>query len=249
MFKTKSLAGIFVVMALLFTQVGTVFAAPAAQEGTTTTISGAITNIEVQTNESGETVVVVTLEGYQAITLTAQQAADNGLYDLDTGELLVQVGDTVDLVVDPTVVVPEEEVPVHPIVDILASFFEVDPVTVNQYHLDGFGFGVIAQALWMSTDADGNTNTELATDILAVKQDKDFDLFFTNHPEYLEQFGDDLPTNWGQFKKGLLDKKNNLGMIVSGHAENEDSGALQEHGRGRGNGNGHGNGNGNGNRP
>jgi hypothetical protein len=31
--------------------------------------------------------------------------------------------------------------------------------------------------------------------------------------------GDEMPTNWGQFKKVLREKKNNLGTIVSGQAD------------------------------
>ena len=249
MYKTKLLTGILLVVAVLFAQVGTVFAAPAAQEGTTTTVGGTITNIETQVNENGETIVLVTLEGYQTISLSEQEAADNGLYDPTTGQLLAQVGDSVELVVDPAVVVPDEgesEEPVHPIAALLASFFGEDASVINGYHEDGFGFGVIAQALWMAQGLEENNSDLTAGLILEAKRDKDFSAFVL--PDGT------TPTNWGQFKKAALGKdKKNLGIIVSGHAENEDGttdvDTLQEHGNGKDKnkdkGNGHGNGNGN----
>ena len=36
------------------------------------------------------------------------------------------------------------------------------------------------------------------------------------------------PTNWGQFKKALSEKKNNLGSVVSGHADNGDTTMEQQ---------------------
>jgi hypothetical protein len=32
-------------------------------------------------------------------------------------------------------------------------------------------------------------------------------------------YGEEMPANWGQFKKVLKEKKQNLGVIVSGQAE------------------------------
>jgi hypothetical protein len=46
-----------------------------------------------------------------------------------------------------------------------------------------------------------------------------------------------VPTNWGQFKKALLDKKNSLGVIVSGQADPDNSDdplvTQQQHGNGK----------------
>ncbi len=44
-----------------------------------------------------------------------------------------------------------------------------------------------------------------------------------------------VPTNWGQFKKALLDKQNNLGVIVSGQADplNSSTDVTQQHGNGK----------------
>ena len=59
--------------------------------------------------------------------------------------------------------------------------------------------------------------------MLQAKSDKNYDTFFESHPEYKDEFGDNLPTNWGQFKKVLKEKKNNLGVIVSGQEDPDNS--------------------------
>ncbi|HLO30350.1 MAG TPA: hypothetical protein VK249_14495 [Anaerolineales bacterium] len=271
MLNTKLLASIVLVITVMFAQVGNVAAAPQTQDGTTT-ISGNITNIEVQTDANGETIVVVTVEGYQPITLTAQEAADNNLYDLNTQQLLAQPGDAVEgLVVDTTAVVPAEPPQVHPISWLLADFFSNgDPAVANQLAIaiDGFhngdfqvgesesdtqvfGFGVIAQALWMSSNLGGGTaNTDLAGEILIAKKTGDYSQI--QLPDGFTWPNDTAPTNWGQFKKALKalnteNDKQNLGVIVSGHGNSDSQDPLaqqdQEHGKGKvkhkGNGKGH----------
>jgi hypothetical protein len=254
MFKQKVLVGLLLVVAVLFAQVGIVFAAPAAQESTTTTISGNITHIETQQDADGNTVIVVTVEGYQPITLTEQEAADAGLYDMNTHQLLVQDGDAVSLTVDSSKAVPDQsEEPVNPVAAILSSFFGADASVVNQYHEDGYGFGVIAQAMWISQNVNGDAS--LAGLILQAKKTGNYSDIMLSDGTPLTLPDGSVPTNWGQFKKALLEKKNNLGMIVSGHAQPLDGttdvntlqGPGNGKGHGKGNGNGHGNGNGNGN--
>ena len=251
MSKTKVLSGIILIVAVLFAQVGVAFAAPASQTGTTTTLTGNITSIATQQDANGNTIIVVTLDGYQPITLTEQEAADNGLYDLNTQQLLAQVGDSVQLTVDSTKVIPTgttPEEPVNPVAGILAAFFGVDASTINQYHEDGFGFGVIAQALWMAQGLNGDVST--AGLILEAKQTGDYSAFVLPDGS--------TPTNWGQFKKAALGKeKKNLGIIVSGKAENSDYSTSVDTLQNRDNGKnknkvkgpGNGNGNGNGNKP
>ena len=82
-------------------------------------------------------------------------ATGEPVLDPDTGEPVVddsQFGQPVEI--DPIVVIPDEtpaeEEPVHPIAALLASFFGEDGSVVEGFHDDGFGFGVIAQAMWMS---------------------------------------------------------------------------------------------------
>lgn len=270
MFKIKTVTGIALVLAVLFMQVGTVFAAPAAQD---TTLSGTIVSVEPSTPDAnGDPTYLVTVQdelgATQTVRISYDTAVSLGLFVLDpntnepaldpnTGEPMLdpdKVGTDVELGTDDILTDEEEDQDVHPISQFLADFFKVDAGDIDQLHEDGFGFGLIAQALWIARDDDENTDVELAGDILEAKQSKDYETFFENHPEYAEEFGDNLPTNWGQFKKVLKDKHENLGNVVSGHADDETT--QQEHGKGKdknkdknnNNGNGHNN-NGNGHGP
>jgi len=254
MFKTKILASILLIAAFLFAQVGVVAAAPPAQD--VTPITGTIQSITTETDANGTTTVLVTLVDAngveQTVRLSVDTSATLGLVQVDTETGLpvldpttglpvvddTKVGQTVD--VDPTTVIPDEpteEEPVHPISALLASFFGVDGSVVDGYHQDGFGFGVIAQALWMAQNLDGDPAT--AGLILEAKKTGDYSAFTLPDGS--------TPTNWGQFKKAASDKKNNLGVIVSGKAENDttDPAAIQqEHGNGKDNNNGKGKDNG-----
>ena len=245
MLNTKLLASLLLVLAVLFGQVGIVAAAPQVQE--TTPITGTVQSITTETDANGVTTVLVTLlddqGATQTVRLSVEAAVTLALVTVDpaTQEPVVdqtQVGQTVEI--DPTTVIPEEttEESVHPIAWLLAEFFGEDPVVVDGYHEDGFGFGVIAQALWISRNLTGTGdvpgNASLAEDILIAKQDKDFEAFFEAHPEYV--IDGDLPSNWGQFKKALSDKKNNLGVIVSGQEDSSSSTEVlpgQDHGNGK----------------
>jgi hypothetical protein len=236
MSNTKFLASILLVIAVLFTQVGTVAAAPQAQE--TTPITGTIQTVTTETDANSVTTVVVTLLDEQGATqtvrLSVETAVTLGLVTLDPTmqEPVVdetKVGQTVEI--DPTTIIPEEEKDVHPIAAILASFFNEDASVVNGYHEDGFGFGVIAQAMWIAQGLDGDAST--AGLILEAKESGDYSAFVLPDGS--------IPTNWGQFKKAALGKdKKNLGVIVSGHAEevstDEGMEELAPQDRGQGNG-------------
>ena len=236
MFKTKLLAGILLIFMLLTAQVVMAAAAPLAQDAT---ITGTIQDITTEIDANGATTVLVTLVDNQGATQTIRisdvTAAGLGLFDLTTQQLvLTQVGQSV--VIDPTTVIPDEEPTeeaVHPIAVLLAAFFGEEAAVVNQYHEDGFGFGVIAQALWMSRNLTGTEDetgdASLAEEILQAKEDHDYSAF--------TDFFEDgfVPTNWGQFRKEVLQKKNNLGAIVSGQADTETDQQVQPK-----NGNGHG---------
>ena len=221
MFKTKLLAGVLLVFTLLTAQVGMAAAAPLAQD-TTITISGIVTEIgEPETDENGVTTVLVTLlledQTTQIVRISDVLAAG------------LEIGQQVSLQVDPNDVIPDEEPAeetVHPIAALLAAFFDEDPSIVDGYHEDGFGFGVIAQALWMSRNLTGTEDetgdASLAEQILQAKEDHDYSAF--------TDFFEDgfVPTNWGQFRKEVLQKKNNLGVIVSGQADSETDEQLQD---------------------
>lgn len=235
MSNKKRLAGILLVLAVLLAQVGNVAAAPRVQD--TTPITGTVQSITTETDEDGLTTVLVTLSDEEAATqsvrLSVEMAVILGLVTLDptTKEPLVdetQVGQIVEI--DPELVIPEEEEAVHPIAAILASFFGEEASVVNAYHEDGFGFGVIAQAMWMAQGLNGNAST--AGLILEAKETGDYSAFVLPDGS--------IPTNWGQFKKAALGKdKKNLGIIVSGHAEDlvtDEGTALQDNGKGNGKG-------------
>jgi hypothetical protein len=224
----KLFASILLVLAVLFTQVGNVAAAPPLQDPTP--VTGTVESIATETDANGVSTVLVTLVDDQGTTQTLRLSVETavvlGLVTLDptTKEPVVdetQVGQIVEI--DPTTIPPEEpsQESVHPIAWLLGEFFNEDPNIIEGYHEDGFGFGVIAQALWISQNLTGTEiesgNVSLAEEILQAKQDKNFEAFFDAHPEYL---GDGaVPTNWGQFKKSLQEKKNNLGVVVSGQEE------------------------------
>jgi hypothetical protein len=234
MLKTKYIVSILLAVTVMFAQVGLVAAAPATQG--TTPITGTIQSITTETDVNGITTVLVTLlddlGATQTVRLSVDTAVALGLVTVDpvSNEVAVdetQVGQTVEI--DPTTVIPDEpapEEPVHPIAALLAAFFGEEGSVVNGYHEDGFGFGVIAQALWMSKNL--NDDASLAGLILEAKKSGDYSAFTLPDGS--------SPTNWGQFKKAVSEKKNNLGVIVSGQADPDDTlnpFADQEHGNGK----------------
>lgn len=242
MSSTKFVASVFLVLAVLFAQVGSVAAAPQAQD--TTPLTGTIQSITTETDTTGVTTVLVSVLDDQGATQTVRLSVDTavtlGLITLDptTQEPVVdetQVGQPVEI--DPTTVIPDEPAPAeesfHPIAWLLGEFFHEDPAVIEGYHEDGFGFGVIAQSMWMSQNVGGDAS--LTEQILEAKQSGDYGniLLADGTPLTLED--GTVPTNWGQFKKALLDKKNNLGVIVSGQADplGSTDANTQQHGNGK----------------
>jgi hypothetical protein len=239
MSSTKLLASILLVLTVLFAQVGVVAAAPQTQD--TTPVTGTIQSITTETDANGVTTVLVTLMDDQGATQTVRLSVDTAValnlvtLDPTTQEPVVdetQVGQPVEI--DPTTVIPDEapaEESIHPIAWLLAEFFGEDPSIVEGYHEDGFGFGVIAQSLWMSQNVGGDAS--LAGQILEAKQSGDYGSITLSDGTALTLPDGTVPTNWGQFKKALLDKKNNLGVIVSGQADplNSSTDVTQQHGK------------------
>ncbi len=107
---------------------------------------------------------------------------------------------------------PTEEPIMHPVALALAEFFAdtlgLDYDMIMDYHEEGIGFGVIAQACWMSFMLDGEVTVG---DILAAKKSGDFSSITL--PDGT------TPKNWGQFKKAILSgekAQKNLGAVMSG---------------------------------
>jgi len=230
--RTKILLSILLATIFLAAQVIAVGAAPANQDSTP--ITGTVDTITLETDATtGITTVVVMLTDEfgtsQTVRLSVEDALTLGLV-LDEATVNPDaVG--APTVIDPALVIPDapEETPEeeqHPVGSALSDFF-TDLLGVNydmimDYHEDGVGFGVIAQALWMTNalTSDDEFATELTSDqlfaaILEAKQDKDFSAITL--PDGSQ------PKNWGQFRKAIMsnrDKaKENLGAIMSGRAD------------------------------
>jgi hypothetical protein len=220
---------------------------PAAAQTETPPITGQVQSITVETDATtGATTVTVTVTDNagvaQTVHLSVETATALGLVTTDptTGQTVAdptRVGS--DVTIDPAAVLPDappvEEEPQHPVGSALADFFSdvtgVDYDTIMDYHDQGAGFGVIAQALFLNAQLGGDAATFDA--IMQAKLSGDYSAITLPDGS--------TPQNWGQFRKALLkdkDKaKNNLGSVKSGHAGDE---------AGNGNGNGNGNGKGNG---
>jgi hypothetical protein len=198
----KILISLAMALFLVVAQVSMAF----AQESTT--ISGTVQEVTLDTS-TGETTVLVTLiiddiGTTQTVRLGVETAASLGLVTTDptTGETTVNdsaIGTSVEI--DPTTVIADEggdEETQHPVGSALSDFFSdllgVDYNTIMGYHEDGVGFGVIAQALWMTNRLEGDTETFQM--ILDAKQSKDYSA--VTFPE------GSTPQNWGQFKKAVM---------------------------------------------
>jgi hypothetical protein len=111
-------------------------------------------------------------------------------------------------------VIPAEEESQHPVGAALSMFFSeiTDYDTIMAAHENGTGFGLLAQALWLTKKMEGNSDTFLA--IVEAKKTKDFSVFVLEDGS--------TPQNWGQFKKAALngDKKGNLGVVMSNKGNN-----------------------------
>lgn len=172
-----------------------------------------VTALVTLVDELGETKVIrISLETAVALELVDLQQA---VVDIPEGglEVTIELSDIINETDD------EEDDSQHPVAAALADFFSsllgVDYETVMTYHEDGTGFGVIAQALWMTKALEGDTIMFQA--ILDAKKSGDYSL--VTLPD------GSTPTNWGQFRKAVYgDKekaKDNLGYVKSGHAEDD----------------------------
>jgi len=238
MLKTKFVTSLVLALAILALPVGAVFASPLLQEEF---ISGTVTGLACETDTAtGITTFLVTVEGADGVSqtlridqLTAEDLGlitvdENGSPDCSEEALAEAIG--LEVEIDPASVIPEEEEPQHPVGSALATFFAdiIDYDAIMAAHEDGVGFGVIAQALWLTQKLEGDVEVFLA--ILTAKETKDFGAFVLEDGS--------TPKNWGQFRKAIMDgEKGNLGIVMS------DKDKDNENGNGNGSGNGNGNGN------
>ena len=156
-------------------------------------------------------------------------------FTLAAAVLLAQIG-----AVFAAPAVPAEDEAQNPAGAALASYFAdiTDYETImnaynGEFDFGECGFGVIAQALWLTRKMGGNSDTFLA--VLLAKQTGDYSAF-------IFEDGTAVPENWGQFRKLVLDgdKKANLGVVMSQKdGEHGNNGSNGHNGQGQGNNNGH----------
>jgi hypothetical protein len=224
--KSKIIISLLITILLLAMQIGVVSAAPVFQEETP--FNGNIENIVLEEDpESGVFTVLVTITSGnndpQAIRLSLETAAELGLVTDDgSGNMVINdvvIGTIVQI--DPTEVLLDNQEKEHPVGSAISEFFSdiigVDYETVIDYHNNGIGFGVIAQALWLTNALEGDT--EMFGDIIEAKRSGDYSAIILPDGS--------TPQNWGQFRQGIMsdrDKaKENLGAIMSGRAEKDSS--------------------------
>jgi hypothetical protein len=205
-------------------------------------ISGEVQEIVIEVDKEGTVTVLVTLVDelgeIQTVRLSLETAIGLGLVQVDENgdpvldedgnpiPILIDPDDPPTVEIDPNDVIEEDEEGEegwHPVASALAEYFaslipELDYDTIMDRHEDGFGFGVIAQACWMSYGLGGDAT--LLDDILDAKKDHDFsDIDLSS----LGVEGEN-PRNWGQFRKVVLGSEKgqkNLGAIMSGRAAGE----------------------------
>ena len=218
----KLFVSIFLVLALLTMSVGTVF----AQDST---LKGTVQSVTVGTDANGATIVTVSLlddqGGTQTVTLSLETATSLGLVVTDANGMTTvsetAVGSSV--TINTADVIPAPEEPQHPVGSALSNFFSgllgVDYDTIMSYHQDGMGFGVIAQALWLTNELGGDTNTFTA--LLDAKQSGDY--------SNITLADGSTPSNWGDVVKSLK-HGDNLGKVMSGN-DNSNNGQGGDHGK------------------
>lgn len=227
------LISLVLALVMLSAQVLTVFAGPLA----TASIGGQVTYVEVIPDEStGLTAVFVTLDNKQKVRISVETAeALHLIYNDGEGYVVVEPFPSF-IEIDAEDVISDE--PQHPVASALVTFFsdDIDGLTydvIMEAHEQN-GFGVIAQALWMTRKLI-EENGEL---FLGDEPFSESAVFLTildvrNGGSYSVFFPDDetAPTNWGQFKKAILsgEKKANLGAVMLHMNENAVNNASIDH--------------------
>ena len=230
---------------LVLSQVSLASAAPSFDGADS--VSGNVQSITLETDPStGVTTVLVTLMEDAAesrtVRLSQETAVELGLVllDADGNPVINQDALGQDIEIQPKDEIPGEEGVQHPVGSALSVYFSdvpgLDYDSIMSAHGEGNGFGLIAQALWLTRKLEGDVEMLLA--ILEAKETGDFSAFTLPDGS--------LPANWGQFRKAVLDsdKKGGLGVVMSGKEKEKekDNGNPNNPGN-HGNGN-HGNGGG-----
>jgi hypothetical protein len=245
--NNKILLGFALAIVILAAQANIVLAA-------SDPITGTVQSITLDTNtDTAVTTVLVTLlddETSQTVRISIETAIELGLVMLN-GDGNSVINETIlgqPVEIDQGTVITVEQLIQHPVGNALAAFFsdipDLDYESIMTAYDEGTGFGVIAQALWLTKKMEGDVTVFLA--IIEANKTNDFSNFVLADGTTLE--------NWGQFKKAVLDgSRNNLGVVMK-NKDNHGAGNDTEHNKGNhGNSNGKDkndkNKNGNGNKP
>lgn len=220
MSKTNFLISLVLAVSVLVGQVGGVYAAPALQDSAP--ISGIVQSITLETDpNTGITTVMVEVTGTgqvtpQEVRLSQTTAEKLGLVIPDGDGNPVINKSTLGQPIEITraMVIPAQEVDRHPIGNALETFFSdikgIDYSIIMDAHEAGVGFGVIAQALWLTRQVHGDAKTFSA--LLSAKQNNDY----TNLPfVILDENGTPVtPENWGQLRK-IIANGNKISKVAS----------------------------------
>ncbi len=231
--KAKLFTVALIVFLLVITQFGMVSAAPSPDKAAF--ISGTVQQVSLLTDQSKVEITLIDDKGKtHTVVVDRNTAEDLGLLWFDENgdpQLVETLPASLEIPVD-SVLTDEIH---HPVANALATFFSeipgVDYDAIMAAHESGYGFGAIAQALWLTQKMEGDA--EVLTAVLEAKETGDYSAFTMEDGS--------VPANWGQFKKAVLDgdKKSNLGVVMSD--KNKDHGTTGNNGNGSGNSNGNGN--------
>lgn len=214
--KSKLLLGILTALVVLAAQAGPVRAAPMPKP--LSPVSGIVQRITLETNpNTGISIVIVSLLDEDSLVhevrLSLESALSLGIIirDADGNPMINESALGLSVEIEAHDQIPANGAYRHPVGNALAKFFGelsgLDYDVIMNAHGDGTGFGVIAQALWLTTQLDGDA--DLFLQILEARQTNDYSGFVLEDGS--------SPMNWGQFRKAILDQadQNNLGIVVS----------------------------------
>ena len=209
--NAKIFASIFLASVLFLTQFSAVFAAPPTDKAAS--IAGTVTEVTLVTDPStGIITVLVTVTdqagGTHTVRIGEKTAAKLGLIDYDSadGNPFIVNPPPSFVEIDAKNILTDEERG-HPVVTALATYFAdiegIDYDVIMAAHSDGFGFGLIAQSLWLIRKMGGTSEDFLL--LLDAKKNNDFSDFPLDDGS--------TPASWGELKKAVAD--HSLGSIMS----------------------------------
>jgi len=217
----KILIRLSLAIMVLMAQVGVVFAAPANQvprlTGTLqsitleTDMTTTVTTVRITILDESNSSQILRLDVKTALALGLITADENGTSAINPMALGLPVQ------IDPQTVISNDDSNRHPVGDALATFFTgiADYQTIMDEHEKGFGFGIIAQALWFTQKLNGDSETFQA--ILWAKGSGDFS-------EFILTADGSSPKDWNQLRSAILNvnKSGNQIVLISPKNKNND---------------------------